>query len=142
MPWPAALALSVLLAGAAAADDPPPASLEGPVWELTHLGGTPYEGLAHISFLRDEAGTAVLTGEGPCNFLRGAWRGGPTGGAFEAGPLMVTRRACAALAAEGRFLTALEAAREARLEGVALTLSGPQAPALRFEAVDAPPPRN
>lgn len=144
----AGLAVALLVAGGAVAEggtgEAPPAAptLAGTLWSLETLDGAPFGATARIVFAEDEAGAPLVRGEAPCNGFRGIYGvETPEGGMFDAGPLAMTRMACPELEAEGAFLTALEAATEARIEDGRLVLSGPGGARLAFTAEGPAPIR-
>ena len=99
----ALLALPLLLAGCG-----PDETISGYVdrdaaWRLVELDGAPFVARATVRF----PAQGEVTGDGPCNGFR-ATQTAPYPW-FELDAVAATRRACPALAAEGRFLAALEA---------------------------------
>ena len=123
------------------ADAPSGPTLGGPVWVLEELDGEAYEAEARVMFTTDADGGALVRGGGPCNTFRGIYVvEAPTGGLFDAGPFATTRRACPRMEAETAFLSALEAASEARFENGRLVLGG-FGPRMEFRA-EAPPPED
>ncbi|MCA8883170.1 MAG: META domain-containing protein [Rhodobacteraceae bacterium] len=114
---PALCLVVALSASAVFADDPDPLAA-GPAWRLVQLNGSAFTARARFSIAVDRR----LAGQAPCNSFFGAIDG--TAAAFHIGPLAATRNACADLAAESAFFQALEAARQARIDGGRLVMTG------------------
>jgi len=134
----AALLGGAALAEEAGGDDAAGAAgarVVGTLWALETLGGEPFEARAVMAFGEDEAGGPLLRGEAPCNGFRGIYGvQSPEGGMFDAGPLATTRMACPDLEAESAFLSALESAVEAEIDGERLILRGPEGAEMTFVA--------
>ena len=98
------------------------------LWVLTEIDDTPFPARATLRF--PEPG--LIAGEAPCNSYRAEmtvpypW--------FEAGPIIATRRGCADLAAETRFLEALGRASLSEVAGDVLLLTDPDGLVMVFRA--------
>ncbi len=89
-------------------------------WQLIRLDGQPFAARATLRIGAQDA----FDGQTPCNSYGGGWTGG--GGAFAAGPIRATRRACPELAAEQSYLAALSRITAYDIADDLLTLSGPE----------------
>ncbi|MFZ0099346.1 MAG: META domain-containing protein [Gemmobacter sp.] len=113
----------LLIAGmflAACQGDGPGISAEtiGRDWSLVRMNGA--DAPANVTMDLSEAGRAA--GQAPCN----RWFAGIEGNlpAFKLSAVGATRMACPEMEAESTFFAALEAVREARMEGDRLILAG------------------
>lgn len=117
------LALSVTVLSGCASSPPKPGDaeapdLEGTSWRLVTVVGTELVSGGTIAFAEDGA----VSGNTGCNEMSGTYT--LAGGAFEIGPLAMTRRACTGVAdtTERAFVAALSAARGATVVGDDLVL--------------------
>ena len=117
------IALSLLLA---ACQDETVSGYAGGIWRLTEMAGDP----APEGVTLDLTEQGQISGQAPCNRYSGPqsvpypW--------FETGPLAVTRRACAALDAERRYLSLLQSMSLAEVAGDVLILSNESGEELVF----------
>lgn len=134
-------AASVVFAGAALADEPTEV-IQDKIWVATVVNDQAFPFRAWAKFEQNEKEELVVSGEAPCNAFNGPFFVGSTmGGAFQAGPLAVTRRACPAMEAEQLFLQVFTEAHGAEIREGKLRLDGEQGTMMIFEAADSPPPR-
>jgi len=98
------------------------------LWLLAEIDAEPFAGTATLTFPQP----GEMSGAAPCNSYAASqtapypW--------FAPGPIRATRRACPALAAEGRFLTALAAMTLVEVAGEVLVLSNDEGEMLVFHA--------
>lgn len=100
------------------------------LWVLERLDGAPFAAHATLQF----PARGRIGGEAPCN----AWGGDMTTSypLFDAERVIATRRACPKLTEETRFFAALDAVRQARVEGGTLTLTGDNGHEMVFTATE------
>jgi putative lipoprotein len=126
-----ALVLGLLAAACGGDDSSETDHLEGPVWELRELVGTPLPDAAAPTLQLTDGTAAGLAG---CNNFTGGYA--LDGDALSLGPLATTRMACAPPldAVESAYVAALESVASYSIDGNELVMrSADDTPVLYFE---------
>ena len=99
-------------------------------WLLDELDGAPFSAKATLIF----PNKGRIAGDAPCNKYSATMEAPYPW--FETGPILVTRRACPDLEAEGDFLRALESMSQAEVLGSVLILSNDAGREMVFKSDD------
>jgi heat shock protein HslJ len=120
-------AAMVALGGCAAAlAGPVPPAYLAPEWRVLEIDGAAFRPLATVVFAAD----GTVSGRAPCNTWSSRLAADLPDMALA--PIRATRMACDALADEQRFLDALAAMTRAEVQGMRMTMTGPDGRAMLF----------
>lgn len=130
MKWATLIAAGLLLTGCQGDETLRAYGAADKIWQVVELHGAAFAATATIAFPEE----GRIRGKGPCNGYSATqdvpypW--------FKAGPILATRMACPALAAESAYFNALSAATLSEVAGNTLILSNEDAVLLVFKSAD------